>query len=301
VNKVRIIVGATLLAIAVVGHAPFGGASVTDISQTSSNTQGIHFMPILTPVDAKEILAVATGSSQASAGSLIYGGGAIEKQADLYVCWWGWTSDPYGEQSYYTNFMNGVGGTSWLNSQTQYYSNAQGFITNPTGILKGEWSDSSSVPSKPTQTQVNNEGIKCEQHFGYDANGDYVVATPSGHSQSGFGTRWCAYHEGLTSSGKNVAVTYLPYIHDAGTSCGLDFVNSGSAGTLDGVSIVGGHEMAEALTDPAPCTGWCTSGGSETGDLCAWSSLSGDISESTGTFAVQPLYSDSAGGCVMSG
>jgi serine protease len=144
---------------------------------------------------------------------------------------------------------------------------------------------------------VNNEGIKCEQHFGYSSQADYVVATPSGHSQSGFGTRWCAYHEGLSSGGNNVAVTYFPYITDAGTSCGKDFVNSGSAGALDGVSIVGGHEMAETQTDPAPCSGWCDSSGSEIGDKCAWSSNSGDITLGGKVYAVQPLWSNAISGC----
>ncbi|MHB8585072.1 MAG: hypothetical protein ACYDDF_04465 [Thermoplasmatota archaeon] len=292
--KSRLLLVAGLLVVGFSLHAQAGGATAVPVGGT---TPTIHTMPIMTP----NVLGAVTGSSTASSGSLLYYGGNIEKSVNLYVCWWGWTSDPYGEQPYYENYMNGVGGSSWFNSQTQYSSTSQGYITNPTGILKGTWSDSNKVPSKPTQSAINTEGLRCEAHFGYNVNADYVVATPSGHSQSGVGTRWCAYHESVSSGGNNVAITYLPYIHDAGTSCGENFVNSGSAGTLDGVSIVGGHEMAEAATDPVPCTGWCTSGGSETGDLCAWSSLSGDISLSTGTFAVQPLYSDSAGGCVMSG
>src|SRR5581483_5726673 len=48
----------------------------------------------------------------------------------------------------------------------------------------------------------------------------------------------------------------IPYQTDAGANCGQNFVNSGSAGLLDGVSIVGGHEFAEAATDPNPGLGW---------------------------------------------
>jgi hypothetical protein len=43
--------------------------------------------------------------------------------------------------------------------------------------------------------------------------------------------------------------TSLPYMTDAGSACGEDSVN-GPNGTLDGVSIVEGHEMAESITDP---------------------------------------------------
>ena len=91
----------------------------------------------------------------------------------------------------------------------------------------------------------------------------------------------------------------MPYITDAGPNCGENFINAGPAGLLDGVSIVGGHEQAEAITDPNPPTGW--SGGSgEIGDLCAWASNSTDITLATGTFAVQPLWSDVANTCVTS-
>ena len=53
---------------------------------------------------------------------------------------------------------------------------------------------------------------------------------------------------GRDSADPNITYTNLPYITDAGSSCGEDSVN-GSSGTLDGVSIVEGHELAEAITD----------------------------------------------------
>src|SRR5262249_50260560 len=65
--------------------------------------------------------------------NLIYHGGPILKTPIVYVTYWGWTSDPMGEQPYLQAFLSGVGGTSWINSDTQYYSTAQGNITNPSG------------------------------------------------------------------------------------------------------------------------------------------------------------------------
>lgn len=103
-----------------------------------------------------------------------------------------------------------------------------------------------------------------------------------------------------------IAFTDLPYMTDAGASCGQNFVNSGSAGTLDGVSIVSGHEYAEAMTDPQPSTGWVDVNGQENGDKCAWIAPgtpggSADITLLTGTFAVQSLWSNAVDGCVISG
>src|SRR5258708_37026314 len=100
-----------------------------------------------------------------------------------------------------------------------------------------------------------------------------MVLTPTGMSQSGFGTRWCAYHSSTSGTSGRVAYTYLPYVSDAGASCGMNFVNGTSDsfghGYFDGFSIVGGHEYAEAATDPFPSRGWLDGNGQGNGDTCA--------------------------------
>ena len=244
-----------------------------------------------------------------SAGPLLYGGGPIEKSPKVYLTYWGWHgSDPSGERPYIERFFNGVGGTSWANIQTQYTGTGQGNITNPTGQLKGTWADDSSTPLPViTDAAIATEAVAAEKHFGFDPDADYFVLTPTGTGTVGFKVQYCAWHSTTTDGSKTVAFTNLPYITDAGSSCGQNFVNPGSAGTLDGVSIVGGHEYAEAVTDPQPSSGWVDAGGQENGDKCAWvssgSGASRDISLSTGSFAVQSLWSNAAsllGGCVIS-
>ena len=158
-------------------------------------------------------------------------------------------------------------------------------------------SHSASVPSHPSDAQIQAEARTADTHFGAGTsdNVEIVVATPTGHSTSGFGTQWCAYH-GAVGSAPNVTYTNLPYMTDAGASCGENSVNGGSAGRLDGVSIVEGHELAETITDPL-LNAWYDSSGSEIGDKCAWFNLH-NISTSGGSFAVQPLWSNAARGCV---
>jgi hypothetical protein len=252
-------------------------------------------------------------------------GGSIETAPAVYVTYWGWTSDPSGEAAYLQGFFNGVGSSTWINSQTQYCQNvASGttncaatpgavFVTNPAGQLKATWSDNTNpLPSSITQSALAQEAARSAAHFGNltaasNASAQYVVATPTGHSTSGFGTQFCAWHSSTSSSYGTLAYTNLPYQTDAGASCGQNFVNSGSAGLLDGVSIVAGHEYAESVTDPFPNSGWLDGSGGETGDKCAWISsgqgAATDISLSTGSFAVQSLWSNNfnsnAGGCVV--
>jgi hypothetical protein len=252
------------------------------------------------------------------------GGIGVETGGDkVYLVFWGsqWSKDPSGEAGILTNFFKGVGGSSWNNSVTQYcegvasgtvYCNGSGTAaTNPTGVLGGTWTDNSAAaPSQPTQSQLAAEAVKAAAHFGNTATGSnntvqYVIATATGNNSSGFGTQYCAWHSSTSSSYGNIAYTNLPYITDAGASCGANF---NGLGPNAGITIVEGHEFAETETDIFPSGGWLDSGGAENGDKCAWISsgqgASANITLSTGTFAVQSLWSNAfnsgQGGCVLS-
>jgi hypothetical protein len=264
----------------------------------------------------------------ASAGNDLYyhggtGGIGVETSPKVYLVLWGsqWSSDPSGEAGILEGFYTGVGGSSWANSVTQYCQGvASGTVScngagtpagNPSGIYAGVWADNASTaPSKPRQSQIAAEAVKAAAHFGNtsassNASVQYVIATSHGHNSTGFGSSYCAYHSATSSSYGNIAYTNLPYITDAGASCGANF---NGLGPDAGITIVAGHEMAETMTDQFPSSGWLDSGGAENGDKCAWISsgqgASADISLSTGTFAVQSLWSNAfnsgSGGCVLS-
>jgi serine protease len=187
------------------------------------------------------------------------------------------------------------------------------YTGNPSGQLKGTWSDNGNpLPSTITQNALASEAAASAAHFGNttaasNADAQYIISTPTGHSTSGFGTQFCAWHSSTSSSYGTLAYTNFPYQTDAGASCGQNFVNGGSAGLLDGVSIVGGHEYGETVSDPFPNSGWLDGSGRENGDKCAWISsgqgASANITLPTGTFAVQSLWSNNfnsnAGGCVI--
>jgi hypothetical protein len=293
--------------------AGLAGVLVPATTAAGADPGGVrkHIYPL---VDATRHTTGSLGLPRAisiggGAGPLLYGGGPIQKSPKVYLTFWGWHgSDPTGEAAILQNFFNGVGGSSWANIQTQYRENARGNITNPAGQLKGVWFDDSSTPlAVILDSQVAAEAVKAEQHFGFDPDADYMVATPTGTGTAGFKVQYCAWHSITSDGGKQVAYTNLPYITDAGTSCGQNYVNGGSAGTSDGVTIVGGHEYAEAVTDPDVSTGWIDASGQENGDKCAWNGKGGtggaqNISISTGSFPVQGLWSNASGllgGCVV--
>jgi serine protease len=253
--------------------------------------------------------------------NLTYHGGAVETAPVVYLVEWGWNGvDPSGEGAYYSNFLNHVGGTSWANSTTQYCQGvASGtvfcgtggtHVGNPSGILKGTWVDNTNaIPSSPTQSALAAEAVRAAAFFGNTTSGSnasaqYIIATPHGKNTNGFGTSFCAWHSSTSSlSYGNIAYTNLPYITDAGANCGANSVNTGSAGLLDGVSIVGGHELMETVSDQYPSSGWVDGSGAENGDKCAWKGLA-NVSLNGAIFPVQPLWSNlannGAGGCVLS-
>ena len=265
-----------------------------------------------------------------SGGSLLSShGGAIERTPLVFIDYWGpqWSTgfstggfSSAQAQNYVQGFFGNVGGSSWSNSTTQYCQGVPSgtkncatvsgatYVTNPTGQLAGVWNDTSALPASISQSAVAAEAAAAVAHFGYNANADYMVFTPSGHSESGFGTQWCAYHSSTSSTSGSLSFAYMPYQPDAGASCGMNFVNAGGAGYFDGFSIVGGHEYGETITDPFPSTGWLDGSGAENGDKCAWISsgqgAAADISLGSTAYAVQSLWSNAfnngAGGCVLS-
>ena len=265
--------------------------------------------------------AQKAGVQQAgTASNLSYHGGVggvgVETAPRVYLVLWGsqWSNDPSGEAAILQNFLNGVGGSSWLNSVTQYcqgvasgtvFCNGGAAAGNQTGMLAGVWTDAGTAPSKPRQSQLAQEATRAAAHFGNtvsssNTSAQYVIATAHGNNASGFGTQYCAWHSSTSSSYGNIAYTNLPYITDAGGSCGANY---NGLGATAGITIVEGHELAETITDQYPNGGWLDSSGEENGDKCAWISsgpgASQNVTLSTGTFPVQSLWSNATSSCAV--
>ena len=264
-------------------------ALATGVAQAAGPSAG--------PATASHVLRTRALAAAAIPGPLIDHGGFAQEYPQVYVDFWGWTSDPSGERPYLTAFLSSVGGTRWLDTVNEYGAAWAGASS---GLLVGTWSDGAAVPSGPDDAQIRQEAAAAADHFRLgladpSSNVEIVVATPTGHSTPGFGSSFCAYH-GVLQDRQLMTYTNLPYMTDAGAACGQGSVN-GSSGTLDGVSIVEGEELAESITDPL-WNAWSDASGHEIGSKCAWTSLA-NISTSAGTFAVQPLWSNAANGCVL--
>jgi len=174
-------------------------------------------------------------------------------------------------------------------------------------VLAGFCADNAAAAiSHPSQSQLATEAVKAAGHFNNttaasNASAQYVIATATGNNASGFGSSYCAWHSSTSSSYGNVAYTNLPYITDAGASCGANF---NGLGAKAGITIVEGHEMSETITDQFPNGGWLDQSGEENGDKCAWiqsgQGASASVSMNGTSFPVQSLWSNTTSNCVLS-
>jgi len=273
------------------------------------------------------------GLNTLSYGGGIDGIGVTSGTPRVYLVFYGsqWTGggDPNGAATYLQNLFRGIGtgGELWSGTMTQYCDGptvpAGATTCNPSstphvgypssGALAGVWFDTAAPsPSNATAAQLAQEAIDAAAHFGNttpSANryAQYVVVSPSGTHPDGFNTptaNYCAWHNYTTSSYGDIAFSNMPYVTDLGASCGQNFVNSGSAGLLDGFSIVNGHEYAETLTDQNPGGGWTSLTGQENGDECAWISsgqgAAANVSMGNGAYAMQSTWSNDTNECDIS-
>jgi hypothetical protein len=266
--------------------------------------------------------------------------------------------DPDGAGKYMADFVDQLGGSDWAGVQTQYFetdsAGRQHDITNPTDQLGGIWVDDANPntlprtsldnPAGPTnsETVMAQEAERAVAHFGITDlhNAQIAIIQPPGLSDpNALSQGYCAFHDytqpGVEANIFNgikpgMAFDNIPYqlaiISGGSNVCGKNAVNSGDAGTLDGFSIVFGHEIEETVTDPGAeevvgstptyLGGWYdTVDANENGDKCAWvgeplvtglpgqpnvTPIPGALGTTTGNkgkrFAVQSLWSNKAAG-----
>lgn len=235
-----------------------------------------------------------------------YLGGAVIVAPKFYFTFWGYNKggDPNKVEPLLEEYAKNMGGSGHNNIETQYYEGSSGtetYITNPAKQYGGAWNDDAAVPKTPTDQEIAAEALKAVARFGYDPNDVYVVATAHNHSEVGFGTNWCSYHSNTYYKKKNlVPYSYLPYIPDAGASCDANIVKppSDESGADEGVTIFGGHEFGEVITDPLVSTAWDGPEG-EIADQCTFDQMANEPF-GTKVYTMQPMASDADDACVQS-
>jgi serine protease len=283
-------------------------------------------------------------SNTLSYGGGTSGVGVMDSHVKVYIVYYGsqwgtqtlngngddvFSNDAYGAAAVAEEMFKGIGtgGELWSADLTQWCDGpnvARGATSCPSnasfvpyqtgGVYAGSWYDNSPAPSAPTATDLANEAIKAAAHFGNTAQGSnrytyYIVMSPHGSDPDNYQSPtqgYCAWHYYTTSSYGNIAYSNQPYNMDLGASCGVNFVNSGSAGYLDGWTMTLGHEWHEMMSDTYPAGGWTNPRtGQENSDECAWIPAgqpggAANVAMGTGTFTEQASWSNDTNSCAIS-
>ena len=306
-------------------HLGIGGLPVNFGSETLSYGGGIDGIGVTS--STPKIYLVFWGSQ--------WGTQATSSSGNLTF-----SNDPDSGAPYIQNLFKGLGtgGELWSGTMTQYCDGsnvASGATSCPSGAahiryptggaLAGVWYDNSAAtPGAATGNQIGAEAVRAAAHFGNTTQAanryvEYDILSPHGANPDSYQSNgFCAWHDytgdssltggAVSSPYGDIAFTNMPYVMDVGSSCGQGFVNS--PGTLDGYSIVNGHEYAETVTDQNPAGGWTnqqtlsTYSGQENGDECAWISSgqghAANVSTADGSFAMQSTWSNDTNRCDLS-
>lgn len=269
---------------------------------------------------------------------LAYHGGPVQHSPHVYLLFWGpkWKSAAAEKAAlgYLQKFYKGLGKSpqdTW-SVTTMQYADRKGHPAVGKAQYAGSHIDTHTPPKSVSINDLGNEANKAFKFFGIKDpdNAQVIVAPQSGTCYkatslgqfngncgkalppSSAALNYCAYHTyNYDSANPKLFLPWiaLPFQTDAQQACGMAYINS--AGSHDEFSLVAGHESTETTTDPTE-TAWYDGkdgiSGGEIADKCAWGGSNwgdndpkGDLKLATGTFAMQSLWSNAVGGCVMTG
>jgi hypothetical protein len=217
--------------------------------------------------------------------NLVYHFGQILTSSSVQAVYWGggW-SNPGDKISGLATFYGGLGGSPYMNSNTEY-AGLNGTVGNGVTFV-GSLVDTSAAPGgDPGTTAVLAEVAKMVKNP--VSNGFYPVYSDQKRGNAGY----CAWHSYGTINGVPVQFGFF-FNLDGDPGC-----DPGDPGTvhsqgLEALANVSGHEISETVTDPRN-GGWWDRQGAENADKCAWT-FSGTVTIGGQAWKIQGNWSNAA-------
>ena len=233
----------------------------------------------------------------ASNAKLVYYGGPVISNVQVYIVWWGGVSN-VRYSSNLPQFYSGVTNSSWFNVLNQYsnigygsYAGAFNDVFAPTGALTDAQVQSRIVTLVSNGTLPSGPNYYYAVHFAPGISIDQSCVT------------FCAYHGTISYNGNFLYYGVLP---DLGTGGCVNGCGS-NPNPFNNLCSVASHELAEAVTDAGvglattysyPIA-WYDSSNGEIGDIC--NAQQGQTLGGNGiTFTIQKIFSNRDKSCVVS-
>jgi len=192
---------------------------------------------------------------------------AVTKNFFRGTSWGSYSGDKLtGLDTWYTGFS----GSAYENTVSEYTDSTGAHAGSLPTTHQGHYVDPTAETSKGSTSAVLAEIAAMVTASGtvIDANGNSYFALYSDQKRGSAG--YCAWHSAGTINGKAVQFAFFWNLDgDAGCDPG-DTSGLHSQG-LAALANVTGHELAEAMSDPANPGAWYDAAGAENGDKCAWS------------------------------
>jgi hypothetical protein len=197
--------------------------------------------------------------------NMTYHGGKIMTTAVTKAIFWGTSWAGYsgdkiaGLDTWYTGFSN----SNYARTVTEYTgSNGKvGAVTTHQGHVV----DATAASGGGNTNAILAEVCKMVPSPDASGNGYYAVYTDLPRGNAGY----CAWHSAGSCGGKVVQFAFFWKL-DGDAGCDPQSTVSGHSQGLAALANVTGHELAEAMSDPANPGAWYDSSGAENGDKCAW-------------------------------
>lgn len=224
---------------------------------------------------------------------MTYHGGKVMPTANIQPIFWGTSWGSYagdkitGIQSWYAGYSN----SGYAQTSTEYSNGSPGTV------FVGAQTTTGATVVDPTPASSGTNAVLAEvgraiTNPDTSGNGYYPVYTdlPRGSAN------YCAWHSSGTVNGVLVQFAFFWKLDgDPGCDPQSTLVGPGQSQGLAAIANVTGHELAEAMTDPASPGAWYDSAGSENGDKCAWTYGGLFVTFSNGTqWKIQGEWSNAA-------
>ena len=239
-------------------------SAVQDLSGVSGPPMlGIHWARGFDP--SPRLREASKQARRSKSPLMTYHGGKIMPSSNTEAIFWGssWASSPgdkiSGMDSWYPGFSN----SNYAKTSVEYTgTNGQ---VGPMSNYGGHVIDTSASASGANTSAILAEVCKIVTNPDPTGNGYYAVYTDTPRGSAGY----CAYHSVGSCSGVPVQFAYF-FKLDGDTGCDPQDTSGLHSQGLAAIANVSGHELAEAITDPASPGAWYDSSGAENGDKCAW-------------------------------
>jgi hypothetical protein len=202
--------------------------------------------------------------------NMTYHGGKVMPTASTIAIFRGTSWGTYsgdkvtGIDSWYTGFS----GSNYA-ATVKEYTGTNGSADSSNTTHHGHYVDTSAETSKGNTSAVLAEVCSALTASGAQidtaGNGYYALYSDQPRGNAGY----CAWHSAGTCNGQAIQFAFFWKL-DGDAGCDPADTSGQHSQGLAAIANVSGHELAEAMSDPASPGAWYDSSGAENGDKCAW-------------------------------